>query len=444
MPLTDDANASSTNAGSPGSPGSAALTRDAEALAPELTALRRELHQLPEVGLHLPVTQQRVLDALEGLPLEVTTGTTTTSVVAVLRGEHPGPAVILRADMDALPLVEQNDLPYRSTNEAMHACGHDLHTAALVGAARLLSERREQLHGSVILMFQPGEESLGGAKYMLEEGLLDAARTPHDTVPAGDTPRAGAVPADGGPTEDVPDNEVAAAYALHVFPGERGRIEYAVGPAMASSNRCYVTMHGAGGHGSQPHLATDPVPALLEFGTALQTRITRRFSVFDPVVATITQLSAGDAVNVIPPSANLGATVRTISDEALDGIEAEVTRLANHVAQAHGCTAEVEFVRQYPVTHNHPEATEQAAGWLRELFGEQAVTHHPTPRMTGEDFSFVANQVPGVFLYVGASPDDVDPATAAFNHSPLVLFDDAVLPTMAATLSHLALQRLAG
>lgn len=423
MPRTDDLQDPAGPA-----PGDESLTADAEAIAEDLVTLRRELHQLPEVGLHLPETQARVLAALEGLPLEVTTGNTTTSVVAVLRGEHPGPALILRADMDALPLTEQNDLPYRSSNGAMHACGHDLHTAALVGAARVLSERQEQLHGSVILMFQPGEESLGGAKYMLEEGLLDAARTGETaTRPAGAT-----------------HDQVVAAYALHVFPGERGRIEYAVGPAMASSNRLYVTMHGAGGHGSQPHLATDPVPALFEFGTALQARITRAFSVFDPVVATVTQLSAGDAVNVIPPSARLGATVRTISDEALDGIEAEVHRLAEHVAAAHGCTAEVEFVRQYPVTHNDPEATEQAAGWLRELLGDEAVTHHPTPRMTGEDFSFVAQQVPGVFLYVGASPDDVDPATAAFNHSPLVLFDDAVLPTMAATLSHLALRRLAG
>lgn len=410
MPGTDDLQ------DPPGpAPDDESLTADAEAIADDLVTLRRELHQLPEVGLHLPETQARVLAALEGLPLEVTTGNTTTSVVAVLRGEHPGPAVILRADMDALPLTEQNDLPYRSSNDAMHACGHDLHTAALVGAARILAERREQLHGSVILMFQPGEESLGGATYMLEEGLLDAAGV-----------------------------QVVAAYALHVFPGERGRIEYAVGPAMASSNRLYVTMHGAGGHGSQPHLATDPVPALFEFGTALQTRITRAFSVFDPVVATVTQLSAGDAVNVIPPSARLGATVRTVSDEALDAIEAEAHRVAENIARAHGCTAEVEFVRQYPVTHNDPDATEQAAGWLRELFGPEQVVRHPTPRMTGEDFSFVANEVPGVFLYVGASPDDVDPTTAAFNHSPLVLFDDAVLPTMAATLSHLALRRLAG
>lgn len=438
MPRTDDLQDPAGPA-----PDDESLTADAEAIADDLVTLRRKLHQHPEVGLHLPETQARVLAALEGLPLEVTTGNSTTSVVAVLRGEHPGPAVILRADMDALPLAEQNDLPYRSSNGAMHACGHDLHTAALVGAARILAERREQLHGSVILMFQPGEESLGGAKYMLEEGLLDAARTGETaTRPAGD------LPDPGTPGDDAPDatthDQVVAAYALHVFPGERGRIEYAVGPAMASSNRLYVTMHGAGGHGSQPHLATDPVPALFEFGTALQTRITRAFNVFDPVVATVTQLSAGDAVNVIPPSARLGATVRTVSDEALDAIEAEAHRLAEHVAAAHGCTAEVEFVRQYPVTHNDPEATAQAAGWLRELFGDEVVTHHPTPRMTGEDFSFVANEVPGVFLYVGASPDNVDPTTAAFNHSPLVLFDDAVLPTMAATLSHLALRRLAG
>ena len=390
------------------------LLTSARALADDLTALRRELHQNPEVGLQLPWTQGRVLQALEGLPLEVTTGTTTTSVVAVLRGEHEGPAVILRGDMDALPVVEENDLPYRSTNGAMHACGHDLHVAGLVGAARLLAERRDQLHGSVILMFQPGEEGLGGARYMLEEKLLEAAGVP-----------------------------VTGAYAAHVFPGERGRIEYAIGPAMAGSNQLHVTFHGQGGHGSAPHQAVDPVPALLDFCTQLQTMVTRRFSVFDPVVVTTTQLAGGEAVNVIPPAASMGATVRTLSAESLALIQAETRHLAESIATAHRCRAEYAFLEQYPVTVNDPEATARAGGWLAELLGAERVTHRDDPLMGSEDFSYVAQHVPGVFLFVRASPDGVDPETAADNHSPLALFDDAVLPEQAAALAHCALQHLA-
>ncbi|MFL0460982.1 M20 family metallopeptidase [Kytococcus sedentarius] len=390
------------------------LLSEAQAMATDLATLRRELHADPEVGLQLPRTQQRVLDALESLPLEVTTGTSTTSVVAVLRGTHPGPAVILRGDMDALPVVEENDLPYRSTNGAMHACGHDLHVAGLVGAARLLAQHRDDLHGSVVFMFQPGEEGYGGAKYMLDEGLMDAAGV-----------------------------EVTGAYAAHVFPGPRGDIEYAVGPTLSGSNELHVTFHGEGGHGSAPEQAVDPVPALLDFCTQLQTMVTRRFSVFDPVVVTTTQLRAGEAVNVIPPSASMGATVRVLSEEHLELLTTETRHLADSIAAAHHCTAEHEFVVQYPVTINDPAATRRAGDWLRDLLGADRVVERDHPLMGSEDFSFVAREVPGVFLFVHASPDGVDPETAANNHSPLVLFDDAVLPDQAAALAHCALQHLA-
>ncbi|WP_374927963.1 M20 family metallopeptidase [Kytococcus sedentarius] len=389
------------------------LVDEAQTLAPTLTALRRELHQDPEIGNHLPRTQQRVLEALDGLPLEITTGTSTTSVVAVLRGEHPGPAVILRGDMDALPVAEENDLPYRSTNGAMHACGHDLHTAGLVGAAHLLAAHRAELHGSVIFMFQPGEEGPGGAEPMLAEGLLEAAGVP-----------------------------VVGAYAIHVMPGPAGQFQYSIGPALAGANEVYVTMHGAGGHGSQPHLATDPVPALLDFCTQLQVAVTRRFDVFDPAVVSVTQLSAGDAVNVIPPSASMGATIRTLSAESLERIQQVTRQLADAVATAHGCTAEHDFQVHYPVTLNEADQTRQAVGWLTELLGPDAIAERQTPIMGSEDFSFVANEVPGTFLFLGASPEGVDPETAAYNHSPLVLFDDAVLPRQSAALAHLALQRL--
>ena len=252
--------------------------REATAIAADLVALRRALHRDPEVGNDLPRTQTRVLEALDGLPLEITTGDSLTSVVAVLRGSRPGPTVLLRGDMDALPVREDNDLDYRSTNGAMHACGHDLHTAGLVRAARLLSAHREELAGNVVFMFQPGEEGPGGAEPMVAEGVLDAAGVRAD-----------------------------AAFAVHVLPGERGVFTLRPGPIMAGSNVLRVTFHGAGGHGSQPQTALDPVPPLVEFCQALQVMITRRFSVFDPVVAAITNLSAGEAVNVIPASASMGA-----------------------------------------------------------------------------------------------------------------------------------------
>ncbi|NAZ82983.1 amidohydrolase [Kineococcus sp. R8] len=391
-----------------------ALSRDAAGLLPELVALRRALHAAPEVGLDLPATQRAVLDALAGLDLEITLGTRTTSVVAVLRGRHPGPAVLLRGDMDALPVVEQTGLDYASTNGAMHACGHDLHTAGLVGAVRLLHERRSELAGSVVFMFQPGEEGLGGAKIMLEEGLLDAA---------GERP--------------------VAAFAIHVGPGEAGVFSTRAGTIAAGSNQLHVTVHGAGGHGSKPDGALDPVPAVAEIVTALQAMVTRRFSVLDPIVLTVTQLRAGTAINVIPASASLGATVRTLSVESTDRVEREAQSLAAGIAAAHGCTAEVRFVRQYPVTVNAAGPTTEVVRLLGERFGEDRVHLMPAAMMGSEDFSFVLEQVPGTFFSVGASPAGVDPATAAWNHSPQVLFDDAVLADQAVAFAHLALSWLA-
>ncbi|MCK0113081.1 M20 family metallopeptidase [Ornithinimicrobium sp. F0845] len=389
------------------------MSEDARAIQEELVALRRELHQIPEVGLELPRTQEIVLRALEGLPLEVTTGTSTSSVVAVLRGGRPGPTVLLRGDMDGLPVTEATGLEYAATTGTMHACGHDLHTAGLVGAARLLCARREELCGSVVFMFQPGEEGFGGAKIMLEEGLLAAS---------GEKP--------------------IAAYALHVFPGQPGLFEYRPGPVLAGSNRLTITVTGRGGHGSQPHTAVDPVAALLAIGASLQTMVTRRFSVFDPVVLTVTQLSAGEAVNVIPETASLGATVRTLSHESLTRVQEELNLLAEGVAGAHGCTATVDFVVQYPVTVNDDDEALWAGEQLREAFGDERVERAADPLMGSEDFSFVLDEVPGAFLFLHCSPPGVDLETAAMNHSSTVLFDDAVLADQAAALALLAQRRL--
>ncbi|NLG21605.1 MAG: amidohydrolase [Actinomycetales bacterium] len=389
------------------------MHEDAQRLQGDLVRLRRELHQTPEVGLDLPRTQAIVLRELEGLPLEVTTGTTTTSVVAVLRGGRPGPTVLLRGDMDGLPVDEATGLEYAATTGTMHACGHDLHIAGLVGAARLLCARQEELPGNVVFMFQPGEEGYGGAKYMLDEGLLMAS---------GEKP--------------------VAAYAIHVFPGVPGQFELRSGSTMAGSNRLEITVVGRGGHGSQPHTAVDPVTALLGIGSQLHAMITRRFSVFDPVVLTITQLAAGEAVNVIPERASLGATVRTLSHESLERVQEESRSLAEGIAAAHGCTAEVEFVVQYPVTVNDEAEAQWAGEQLRAAFGAERVVDAADPLMGSEDFSFVLEQVPGAMIFLHTSPPGVDPETAAMNHSSTVLFDDAVLGDQAAALALLAQQRL--
>nr|WP_276309460.1 M20 family metallopeptidase [Brachybacterium endophyticum] len=380
---------------------------------PDLIALRRAMHQDPELGLDLPRTQQRVLEALEGLGLRIQTGTGLSSVIAVLEGGRPGPTVLLRADMDGLPLQERTGLPFASRTGAMHACGHDLHTAALVGAARLLASQREELPGTVIFMFQPGEEGPGGAEPMIREGVLGVA---------GELP--------------------IAAYGIHVGRGPRGTFVTRAGTLMAGSANLRVRVHGAGGHGSQPVRAIDPVPPLLEIGTALQTMISREFSAADPVVASITQLEAGAAINVIPDSAALGASVRTLSPEATEHFGQLARRLAENIASAHGARAEVDWDIVYPVTVNDEQEERFAVAALRESFGAERVHESPQPLMGSEDFSHVLAQVPGCYVFLLCSPDVLPEGDLATNHSPEVLFDDAVLGDQAAALASLAHGRL--
>ncbi|MFG1624245.1 M20 family metallopeptidase [Kribbella sp. NPDC049227] len=390
------------------------LVRESAGIAPGVVELRRELHRNPEVGLELPKTQGLVLDAIAGLPLEVTTGREVTSVVGVLRGGHPGPTVLLRGDMDALPVIEETGLDYASENGNMHACGHDLHTAGLVGAAQLLSAHREELHGNVVFMFQPGEEGLGGAGYMIREGLLNAS---------GEKP--------------------IAAYAVHVWAlAAKGVFQTRPGTVMASSNRLHITVHGKGGHGSQPEKSIDPVPVVAEIVLALQSYVTRRVNLFDPVVITVTQLSAGVAINVIPNSATLGATVRTLSDASLEQLSRELPALAESIASAHGCTVDATLAKQYPVTINDAGRTAETQSKLADLLGPERVEPLANPLMGAEDFSMVLAEVPGTFIMLGARPDDVSEDEAPSNHSSIVRFDDDVLAHQSAALAHLAVSHL--
>lgn len=392
------------------------LRTQAQELAPDLIALRRELHQVPEIGLELPRTQELVLTALAGLPLEVTTGKRLSSVTAVLRGGRPGPAVLLRGDMDALPVTERTDEPFRSRHEGvMHACGHDLHTAGLVGAARLLAARREELAGDVIFMFQPGEEGHDGARYMIEEGVLEAAGKP-----------------------------VIGAYGVHVTSSflPRGVFSARPGPLMAASAGLHVTVEGAGGHGSTPYRTLDPVPAACEMVLALQTMVTRRFDVFDPVVVTVGAFHAGTRRNIIPDQATFEATVRTFSPEALAKVRQLSVQVCQDIARAHGLQATVEFQDEYPLTVNDATEYEFLADTVREVFGPERFTEMAQPMTGSEDFSRVLDRVPGAFVFLGATMSE-DPETAPTNHSPLARFDDSVLADSAALLAELAMRRLA-
>jgi amidohydrolase len=394
------------------------LRDGAAAIAPELIELRRSIHAEPEIGLDLPGTQRKVLDALADLPVDVSLGDGLSSVTAVLRGDRPGPAVLLRADMDALPVTEQSGVSYAARQPgAMHACGHDLHTAMLAGAARLLAARLDELAGSVIFMFQPGEEGSGGARIMIAQGVLDAA---------GERP--------------------VAAYALHVASGllPLGLVASRAGPMLAAADTLHVTVHGRGGHGSQPHHAADPVPVACEIVLALQTMVTRQFDVFDPVVLTVGSFHAGTADNVIPDDAELHATVRSFSPMARAAIQQAAPRLARDIATAHGLTVTADYEDGYPVTINNADELAFAEQTVADVLGGGRYVAAPNPIPGSEDFSYVLDEVPGAYLMLGAVPASADPLTAPFNHSPRAVFDDAALPDGAALYAGLALRRLAG
>ncbi|WP_159706175.1 M20 family metallopeptidase [Arthrobacter sp. 18067] len=398
------------------------IAADAKELQEDIVRLRHDLHREPEIGLQLPRTQEKVLKALDGLPYEITLGKETTSVTAVLRGgaAHASaekPVVLLRADMDGLPVQETTGVDYTSrVDGAMHACGHDLHTSMLAGAATLLAERRDQLAGDVILMFQPGEEGFDGASYMIKEGVLDAAGRRADT-----------------------------AYGMHVFSSlePHGQFVTKPGVMLSSSDGLVVTVLGAGGHGSAPYSAKDPVTAAAEMVTALQVMVTRQFNMFDPVVLTVGVLHAGTKRNVIPETARIEATIRTFSEESRRKMMEAVPRLLHGIAAAHGLEADVHYQEEYPLTINDEDETTTAEKVIAGMFGESRHTRMATPLSGSEDFSRVLAEVPGTFVGLSAVAPGADHTTSPFNHSPYATFDDGVLTDGAALYAELAVSRIA-
>ncbi len=398
------------------------LREEARDLLDDLVELRRTLHQWPELGNHLPVTRETVLGALEGLPLDLTLHETTSGIAAMLTGGKPGPTILLRGDMDALPMPEDTGLDFSSHNEGtMHACGHDTHTAMLVGAARLLSTRAADLSGRVLFMFQPGEEGYAGARYMLEEGILNVGPHAHDGSPS----------------------PVTGAFAMHISSAAPvGFVSTRPGPCMASSDTMSIVVTGRGGHASEPHRALDPIPVACEIVQALQTMVTRTIDVFNPTIVTVARIIAGTTTNVIPETAEIQGTIRAVSESTRRKVHDGIRRVAEGVAAAHDATVEVNVALGYPVTVNSADFTEFSMGVARDLVGADKMIRLPNPVMGAEDFSYVIEAVPGTMMFLGATPLDRNAATAAPNHSNRVFFDESAMVDGTAIYTAVAMRHL--
>lgn len=390
-----------------------AITKAAETLQPETVALRRAIHAEPELGLQIPKTTAKVKAALSGLPLDLREGPSTSGILAVLKGAKPGRTVLVRGDMDGLPMPEDTDLPFKSvTGNTMHACGHDSHTAMLATAAKILSARRESLAGTVYFMFQPGEEGYHGARHMLSDGLIDP----------------------------LPD----AAFALHIMPNfQKGVFASRPGALMASTDDFEVVVRGRGGHASMPHDTVDPIPVAAEIVMAVQAMVTRRVSAFNPVVITFGKMAAGTTTNVIPETALLAGTIRSVSEHSRRIARESFERVCENIAAAHGARAEVALRAGYPVTENDAKAFAFAEETLKSAYGEHAVHTMASPVMGGEDFSYVLQKAPGAMLFIGAAPEGSDWRTACPCHSNKMVMDEAIMARGAAAYSLLAERFLA-
>ncbi len=362
-------------------------------LQEELTSWRRELHMHPELAFEEEKTSDFVAMKLEEFGLEVHRGLAHTGVVGILKsGNESGASIGLRADMDALPLAEETNLPYASrVEQKMHACGHDGHTTMLLGAAMHLSEHKN-FDGTVYFIFQPAEESAGGGEVMVKEGLFDLF--PMDAV-----------------------------YGMHNWPGMPvGEIAVRSGPVMAASDTFFVTVTGKGGHAAMPHLGIDTVVVSAQIVSALQTISSRIADPADPVVVSVTQIHGGDATNIIPEQVELAGTARSFSAATREMIEPMMRRIINGICQAHGASAEITYERGYPATINSDLETDHAAQAASRLLGPDNVRRDKGPSMGSEDFAYMLEKKPGSYIWLGAGED------RAQLHSPHYDFNDEILP----------------
>ena len=373
-------------------------TSSGEALLGEAIALRRAIHAEPEIGLDCPKTTAKIREALKGLPLELREGPSTTGLIAILRGPQNGRTVLLRGDMDALPLHEDTGLDFHSqTDGAMHACGHDTHVAMLAGAAHALCAQRERLNGTVVFMFQPGEEGWHGARFMIDDGLLD------------------------NPTPD-------AAFALHISPNmPAGVFAGRAGPLLASADEFEIKIIGKGGHAAMPHDSLDPIPVAAEIVLALQTLVSRKVPVSDPAVLTVGKIEAGTTDNVIPETATLLGTVRTLDERVRRLMHEGIERIATHVALAHGAAAEVEITSGFPVTVCDGRIVKLAQETAMALYGDRSWITMPQPMMGAEDFAYVLQKLPGAMAFLGATPEGGDFRSCCGLHSNRMVLDERVM-----------------
>ena len=393
-----------------------ALVEEASKYLEVLQGIRRELHQIPEFGLDLPKSQERILASIHGLG-EITLGKNLNSIALHIKGAHPGPTVLLRADMDALAVHEDTDEPFKSTNGYMHACGHDLHMAMGIGAAHLIATHKDELHGDVVIWFQPGEEGHDGAGVMLEEKA-----------------------------HLVSGSKPIAAYGLHVFSAMLPNRVFASRPGtmMASAGDLIVRVHGSGGHGSSPWMGNDPITPLVEAISGLQNFLNKKLNAFDPVVINVGWLDAGDThtTNVIPETAAFGATVRTFSREHYAKVREIVPVFLDGIAESYGVKIEHEFSNATKVLINEADAVTRVERVVKEAFGEQRYFDMPTPMAGGEDMASIIEEMGGAFIFLGAHKPGVDFMNAPVNHSNKAEFDDSVLADGAALLAALAFDHL--
>jgi amidohydrolase len=398
-----------------------------EQVLPKVVAWRRDIHQHPELSNREVRTAKLIADHLTSLGIEVRTGVARTGVVGVLKGGKPGPVVALRADMDALPVTELVDLPFKSTVRAefngqsvgvMHACGHDSHVAMLLGAAEVLAGMRADIAGTVKFIFQPAEEGAprgeaGGASLMIEEGVL-ASPAP------------------------------AAIFGLHVWPHPVGTISYRSGPMMAASDQLYITIKGRQTHGAQPWGGIDPIVVSSQVVLGLQTIASRQINVTrQPAIITVGLIQGGTRFNIIPDSVVLHGTVRTFDEEMRRDIKERIRRTVESIAASAGATGTVDFgTGNNPVTFNDPALTAAMLPTLERVAGKSNVTigELSTP---AEDFAMYQQRIPGMFVFLGIVPKGQDVATAPRNHSPHFFVDEGVLPLGVRTLANLALDWLA-
>jgi amidohydrolase len=401
---------------------------DARAAGIEASAVawRRDLHQHPELSNRETRTAALIADHMRRLGIEVRTGVARTGVVGTLRGGLPGGVVALRADMDALPVTEEVDLPFASKVRTqfngqevgvMHACGHDLHMAMLMGAAEVLAGIRDRIPGSVKFIFQPAEEGSsagedGGAELMVREGALD-------------NPKAEAI------------------FGLHVFPFPTGQIAYRAGGIMASSDALRISIRGRQSHGALPWLGIDPIVIASQIVLGLQTITSRQVDLtVSPAIITVGSIHGGVRYNIIPDTVEMEGTIRTFDSAMQNEIHQRIKRMAGGIASGSGATAEVTILGQNPVTYNDPQLTRRMSGTLKRVAGKDPVEAIPTT--TAEDFAHYQQRIPGLLFFLGITPHNADSATAAPNHSPRFYADEAAMIVGIRALSHLAVDYLSG